>query len=251
MNPQSKPALIKIAGVHAALAVLRHRPADVVKIGYEPRHRAMLRDHLARAARNRVAYNEMSDAELERFGESEHHEGIVVIARTTPMSVEQVLDVRVPEAVVLALDGAMNPHNIGAIARSAGFLGASGLIVRTDRALALTPAALRVAEGAAEVLRIAKTDDLTGAIRLAKRAGYVVLGTESRAQMNALQMRFPAKCFLVLGAERDGISAEVRANLDGTICIPGQSDVDSLNVSVAAGILLAMALRRPEPAGRR
>ena len=203
-----------------------------------------------RTARERaIPCIESSARDLERAADSSHHEGACAIVRPRHgVSLEQLAaQLRTTHGAVLALDRVGNPHNIGAILRSAAYFGAVGIIVGdgagNDSSRALTPAAVRTAEGGAEFVPVVFTTDLAAALGRLKSAGASIVCTDAHAPGSALGYAWPRPCVLVLGNERDGISAPVRALADALVAIPGTGDIDSLNVSVAAGVLLA-ELRR-------
>jgi tRNA G18 (ribose-2'-O)-methylase SpoU len=143
----------------------------------------------------------------------------------------------------VALDGVENPHNVGAVIRSAAFLGADGVVVHGRTEAPFSPAALRVAEGGAEHVILGRVDDLAALLGVLADAGVAVVGTDAAASDDARAFRYPRRCVIVLGSEASGLSAAVRRTLTHTVGIRGTGAVESLNVSVAAGIVLAAATR--------
>lgn len=232
-----------IHGRKAALAVLRTRMDDVVRIAHGARGREELGPWLREAAARRIPYAERSDEELARLSGSVHHEGLVVVARARPGPDPRAVFermVRAEKFLVVALDGVSNPHNVGAVVRTAAFLGIDALLVRgRPERPALTAAAVRIAEGAAEHLPTAVVPDLDAFLRAARREGITTLGADARGKRDALTMRWPARGVLVLGNEARGLSAEVAHEIDVDVAIRGTGAVESLNVGVAAGILCA------------
>jgi TrmH RNA methyltransferase len=233
----------KIYGRKAALATLRARMDDVARIAFGPRDRKALGPVLREAAARRIPYAELDDPALARLAESVHHEGIVVIARPRPVGDPHALFARMaasPRFSLVALDGVTNPHNVGAIVRSAAFLGLDAVVTRGERGRApLTPAAVRVAEGAAEQIEVTPVPDLDAFLAGLRREGFAVLAADARGDEDAMTMRWPRRGVLVLGSEADGISPEVAREVDCRVAIRGSGAVESLNVSVAAGVLLA------------
>lgn len=233
----------KIYGRKAALAVLTHRMHDVVRIAYGPRDRKELGPHLREASQRRVPYAELDDPGLSRLAESLHHEGLVVIARRRrSMDAHELFAhaSRAPRSALLALDGITNPHNVGAIVRSAAFFGLDAIAVRARAGESpLTPAATRIAEGAAELLPVVPVPDLEVFLEALGREGHRVFAADMRGGRDAFQLRWPARSALVLGAEGAGLSPEVRRVVHDVVSIPGTGAVESLNVSVAAGVLVA------------
>ncbi|MBX7195022.1 MAG: RNA methyltransferase [Sandaracinaceae bacterium] len=233
----------KIYGRNAALAVLRTRMDDVARIAHGPRDRKELGPLLREAAARRIPYAELEDAQLSSLAESMHHEGLVVIARPRPVPDAHELFDRMTHAerfALVALDGVSNPHNVGAILRSAAFLGLDAVVMRGERGRTpLTPAAVRIAEGAAEQLPVVPVPDLDVFLAALGREGYRVLAADARGDEDAMTMRWPTRGVLVLGSEASGISDEVRRSIARAVSIRGTGAVESLNVSVAAGVLFA------------
>jgi TrmH RNA methyltransferase len=233
----------KIYGRKAALAVLRTRMDDVARIAHGPRVRRELGPLLSEAAARRVPYAELDDAALAKLAESMHHEGLVVVARPRPVLDAHALFHRMvaaPRFALVALDGVSNPHNVGAIVRSAAFLGIDAVVVRGEAGRApLTPAAMRIAEGGAEQVPVAPVPDLDALLAALRREGFGLLAADARGEEDAMTLRWPRRGVLVLGSEADGISPEVAREIERGVAIRGTGAVESLNVSVAAGVLLA------------
>jgi TrmH RNA methyltransferase len=199
------------------------------------------------AAARRVAYFEKDDAELRAIAGSAHHEGIVLEVRERDVLDDAVVIDRFgPDRGPLrlvALDGVENPHNVGAVIRTAAFLGADGVVVHGQAEVPFGAAALRVAEGGAEHVVLGRVADLAQVLSELARAGVAVVGTDATATEDARTFRYPRRCVVVLGSEAAGVSAAVRRVLTHTVGVRGTGAVESLNVSVAAGIVLAAATR--------
>jgi TrmH RNA methyltransferase len=184
--------------------------------------------------------------------ESTHHEGLVVVTRprhwTAPKELADTMAKR--RGVAIALDRVRNPHNVGAILRSAAFFGLDGVLLGTPAPHpGLPPAAVRVAEGGAERLLLSRTTDLAETLARLRVSGVSVVGTDARAGIPADQFAFERPLMLVLGNEREGLGDRIRARCDALIAIRGAGSVDSLNVAVAAGVLMGFAARvAPAPA---
>ena len=194
---------------------------------------------LREAARRRIAYREVSEEELSRMAESQHHEGVCVLVRRTAAATSDLAGRATPRGLIVALDHVGNPHNAGAILRTAAFFGAHGLVLGSDEREALTPAALRVAEGGAEHVPVVHCADLVAALETLRAEGLGIIGADSKARLPLAALKWPKRCVLVLGHERDGLSPAVRKCCDAGVHIAGSGAIDSLNVSVAAGVLIA------------
>jgi TrmH RNA methyltransferase len=234
----------RIVGLNAAHAVMQVRPDDVMHIAHARSARSELRALLREAARRRIAYREVEGEELARIADTVHHEGVCLMVR--PRREVRVADLTralLRQGVLVALDRVENPHNVGALLRSLAFFGARGLLLESERKSALSPATVRVAEGGAEYVPTCVVSDLGAALDELRDADVHVVGADAHRGEPATSYRFPSRCIIVLGSERHGIADAVEARCDQLVHIPGTNAVESLNVSVAAGILLAFATR--------
>lgn len=232
--------------MRAGLAVLAARPEDVVQVACSsrsgPEAFAALRD----AEERGTPCAELSDRELEQLASTPHHEGLVVTTRPRPWATpRQLTEVLVSNrGVALALDRVRNPYNIGAILRTAAFFGVDAVILGAMAPSPdLAPNAVRVAEGGAERVILCRTPDLGETLARMKTRGVKVVGADAHAQEDALGYRFPRPSVLVLGHEREGMTARVAAQCDALVRIAGSGAVESLNVSVAAGVLIGQLVR--------
>jgi len=233
----------KVYGVSAVLAVMAQRPEQVLSIAHTRAARKQLAGVLREAARRRIAYREVQEEELSRIAGSLHHEGVCVLA-LEPAALDLATMARrtEPRGLIVALDGVQNPHNVGAILRSAAFFGAVGLVLagqRGARAEGLPPAALRVAEGGAEHVGVLRVSDLVLALRQLAQAGLSIVGADAHAERSLTELRWPPRAVLVLGSEAAGLAREVRDLCDVSVRVVGRGALESLNVSVAAGVMLA------------
>jgi len=235
----SPAAAERVFGLAAAQAAFAVRPDAVKSIAYTAALRRPLADMLREAARRRIAYREVDAEELTRMSASVHHEGVclLVAARRAPKAADMLESVA-EQGLLLALDGVENPHNIGAILRSAAYFGVRGLIY-TGAEGSLPAAARRVAEGGAEHVPVLRVQALGGLLREAKGADIAVIGAGAHAKSSLDRFKWPERALIVLGHEQRGLSREAEVQCDKMVRIAGSQQVESLNVSVAAGILLA------------
>src|SRR5438105_4651467 len=154
--------------------------------------------------------------------------------------------------LLLALDGVQDPHNLGACLRSADACGALAVIVPRDRAAQLTPSARKVAVGAAETTPVVSVTNLARTLKLLKEAGLWVVGADVAAAKRADEVDLAGPVVLALGAEGSGLRHLTRQNCDFLVGLPQLADqrVESLNVSVAAGMLLYEAVRQRQAQSR-
>jgi TrmH RNA methyltransferase len=200
------------------------------------------------AAAQRLPCHEVSDAELDRIAGTGHHEGLCVLARPRAWLGTSELADRLVRAkgTCIALDRVRNPYNVGAVLRSAAFFGVDAALLGAPAPHpGLPPTAVRVAEGGVEHLALARTTDLADTLARLRSRGVRVVGTDGHATKSALEHRFERPAVLVLGNEREGLGERIRAQCDAVVAIRGAGTVESLNVAVAAGVLVSRMMQRP------
>jgi TrmH RNA methyltransferase len=238
----ARSSIEKVYGLRAVLAVHAARPGDITRIAYGERARGDIGELLREAAQRRVAYEERSDEDLERISGSPHHEGICIATLPRPVLEGRALLERATAGLSLALDGVTNPHNLGAIVRSMAWFGASTLVLPPSAGPGLTPAAVRVAEGGAEHVAVGRAE-IAPFLAAARARGSSIVAADARGTMDARRYAFRERTVLVMGAERTGVRPQTLAEADVVLVIGGAGKVESLNVSVAAGVLLALATK--------
>lgn len=237
-----------IQGLRAGLAVFARRPLDVLRVVHTRAVRHDLSDLARWAAAHHVPCIETADREVDRLAASSHHEGLCVLARPRRWSTATEIGHALLQSrgAAVALDRVRNPYNVGAILRSAAFFGVDGaLIGGSVPGPDLAPTAVRVAEGGAEELRLARTTDLADTLARLRSRGVRIFGADARAPTDAFRLTFERPAMLVVGHEREGIAPRVRAQCDTLVAIAGAGRIDSLNVAVAAGVLIAAMVRGP------
>ena len=242
----------RVYGLHAVRALLMRAPQRVLRVCLQRGRndqRAAERETLAQAAGRPV---ERVDAERLRgwVGEVAHQGVVAEVEPLRPMSedrfYEQLGGARDP--LVLALDGVQDPHNLGACLRTADACGVLAVLVPRDRAATLTAAARKVAAGAAETTPVVTVTNLARSLKLIKDAGLWIVGADSEAPQRAADADLRGGRCLVLGAEGKGLRELTRRSCDWLVSLPNLGSVESLNVSVAAGMLLYEAVRQRQPA---
>ena len=144
----------------------------------------------------------------------------------------------------VALDRVRNPYNIGAILRSAAFFGVDVALLGAPAPHPALPAdAVRVAEGGVEHLALSRTTDLADTLQRLRAKGVRVVGADGASRVSVVGYAFARPTVLVLGHEREGLSERVRTQCDAVVAIPGTGAVESLNVAVAAGVMIAELVR--------
>lgn len=233
----------KIYGVHAAHALFAQRPDAIVR-AYLTKDGLKLHGDLVKwCARYKRAYHLVEAADLEKISASVHHEGIVLLVKRKPRWNDAALVAHAEKApkrdVILLFDGVQNPHNIGAILRSAAHFGASAVAGARGDLPDMTPAAMRIAEGGAEHVAMAELFAPEATLKEMKILGYRLVATSSHTGTPLYGKPLPARCIIMLGGEVHGMTRRMFALADETRAVPGTGKVESLNVGVAAGVLLA------------
>lgn len=237
--------MLHVCGLAAVRALLARQPGRVERLFFEERLAPDLKSARQALARARKPYRKVEADELARVAGTVHHGGVVAIARPQPIA---ALD---PAAAVawardgnplLVLDGIANPHNLGAIARSAAFFGIERILLaeRPDQALP-SDASYRIAEGGLDSVSLYRAV-LPDALPKLKPAYRILGAAPGGAAMPRPGGGPPAA--LVLGNEETGLSPAVAAACDAMVGVPGSGRIESLNVGVAAGLLLYLATRR-------
>lgn len=234
-----------IYGIRAGLAVLEKRPADVLRVGYDGTLERDLREVLRTCETLEVPCSALSEAELSRLAYSDQHEGLLL--ETTPRKfappsalAELLLRKR---GLAVAFDRVRNPYNVGAVLRTAAFFGVDAALLGTPAPHPALPAqAVRVAEGGAEHLLLSRTTDLADTLSRLRKAGVLVIGAEDYGTSTVASVVQKRPAVLVLGHEREGLSDRVRVQCDAMVAIKGSGHVRSLNVSIAASILIAQLI---------
>lgn len=242
-----------IHGIHAVQALLERHPQRVLKLRVAAaRDDARVARLLQLAAAAGVPHERLDAAQLARRQAGEVHQGVLAEVRPQePWSEEQLFAALqgASQPLLLALDGVQDPHNLGACLRTADACGALAVVVPRDRAAQLNPTVRKVAAGAAETTPVAVVTNLARTLRLLKDAGCWVIGADAQASQDADAVDLKGPVVLVMGAEGAGLRQLTRQHCDLLVRLPSLGAVESLNVSVAAGMLLYEAVRQRRRVG--
>jgi 23S rRNA (guanosine2251-2'-O)-methyltransferase len=235
-----------VFGFHAVLSRLRADPSSVLEIFLdETRNDARAKDLVAAAERSKVHLMRVPTKRLDGFYGGGRHQGVV--ARVQVGNAADTLD-EVLEAVqtpmLLVLDGVTDPHNLGACLRVANAAGAHAVVAPKDRAAGITPTVSKVASGAAEATPYLMVTNLARTLAELKERNIWIVGADERAEKSLYEADLPESIAWVLGAEGDGMRRLTRESCDLLVKIPMRGEVESLNVSVSAGICLYESVRR-------
>ncbi len=227
-----------IYGIRPVIEALRGKRREVFEILDSAGNREVAKA----AAASGVSVKRIPHARVRELARGAAHQGVA--ARVGPYPYAELDDVlAVPDPVVAVLDGVTDPHNLGAVLRVADGAGASGVVIPKDRAVGVTAAAVKASAGASEHVPVARETNLRQAIDRMKEAGlWVYAAAVGGTTYTELDLTGPVA--LVLGSEGRGVRRLVREGCDGLISIPMLGAVESLNVSVAAAVLLYEARRQ-------
>ena len=197
----------------------------------------------AEAATRGVPVRSVPRNRIEELARGGVHQGVVARVGPYPYSgLEEIL--AAPDPLVVVLDGVTDPRNLGAVLRVADGTGASGVVVPKDRAVGVTPAAVKASAGASEHVSVARETNLRRALERMKEAGVWAYAAEGGAETSYTDLDLSGPVAFVLGSEGRGVRRLVREGCDGVFSVPMRGAVSSLNVSVAAAILLFEARRQ-------
>ncbi len=234
-------------GFHAVGARLRAAPQTVRELFFDPTRRdARMQQFLRKVQQAGVDAVPLESARLAALAGTERHQGVVarVDELPGPADLHAVLDAVEGAPLVLALDGVTDPHNLGAILRTADAAGVHLVIAPKDHAVGLNATVARVASGAADTVPYLMVTNLVRSLRELQERGLWVIGTDDQAEADLYGADWRQPLVLVLGAEGHGMRRLVRETCDQLVRIPMAGAVESLNVSVAAGVCLFEAVRQ-------
>jgi len=235
-----------IYGVLPVLEALRAgaRRIDRIVIAEGVRD-SRLREVLEAARSARVPVRREPRVALDRLTHSANHQGVLAVTSAASYSDADDLVSRIShDTVFILLDGVEDPHNLGAIIRTAECGGAGAVIVPERRAAHLTDAVAKTSAGAVEHLPVARVTNLASFIEELKKHNVWVVGVESSGQMAYTEFNYSGATALVFGGEGAGLHRLVRERCDAVVSIPMRGKVTSLNVSVAVGVVLFEVLRQ-------
>jgi TrmH RNA methyltransferase len=243
---RSELAEVRLYGMNACRAAFAARPQDLRKVYLSDARIGALRDVLAWCVKHRLGYRVVETEDLDKLAASTHHEGVVFdLRRPAAPTLDALLASLAPgPQVLLWLDGVGNPHNFGAVLRSAAHFGVAGVLLPPSTTLTLSGAAARVAEGGAEVVPVVRVDALDGALARLRQSGFTLAATLPRDGESIYTTALPDRVVLVFGAEGEGMQSSLIAACQLRLTIPGSGRVESLNIANAVGVMLGECWRR-------
>jgi 23S rRNA (guanosine2251-2'-O)-methyltransferase len=239
-----------VYGVHAVREALGTRPVDYVLItrGYQnPR----LQEIIDTCRASGISLRFSPRPAVERAAGTVHHQNVVAVCAPKAYDDLSAIVAGVERPLLVALDGVEDPANLGAIIRTVVAAGATGMMIPERRAAGLSPAVARAAAGGLEHAKVARVPNLVRALMDLKKGNLWVYGFEAGAAKSYTELDYAHGCVLVLGGEGHGLHRLVREACDELGSIPLHGPVSSLNVSVAAGVVLYEAVRQRAPGRER
>lgn len=236
-------------GIHAVRVLLTRQPQRVRRVLLAGgRDAGRLAEIRALAQKAGVQVDAADDALLDKFAEGGRHQGAVAEilprAEDPETQLEEALESAAGAPLLLVLDGVQDPHNLGACLRSADAAGVAAVIVPRDRAAGMTPVVRKVAAGAAETVPLVAVVNLARTLRQLKERGIWLVGTDDTADKGLYESDLKGPLALVMGSEGEGLRRLTRECCDLLVSIPMAGAVESLNVSVATGVVLFEAVRQ-------
>jgi len=236
---------LRLFGLNAVLAAFAARPDALRKLYLLEARIPRLQPVLKWCVANRVGYRVVEDGDLNKLAGTTHHEGVVADVQRAPVLALDAWLQQLPQGPVLALwlDGVGNPHNLGAILRSAAHFGVGALLLPDASSLAISGAAARVAEGGAEAVPLVRLPPSSQALQQLRSAGFGLAATLVSGGDDVFNAALPQRLVYVMGAESEGMDRGLAAQCDLQVSIAGTGAVESLNVASATAVLLAQWAR--------
>ena len=234
-------------GWNACMSAFKKRPESLLRLFYSRTRGSQLKEVKVWCAEKKLPFRQLDEESLNKVASGTHHEGLVMVVRPRPCdSVHRLIRANFPEkGLVVFLDGIDNPHNQGAILRSCAYFSTQGLVLpKSGTVTGITSSAARMAEGGWESVPIYRNTDLSSTLRDFRQKGWYVVGADPDAKESLSSVKITFPVVLVLGNEQEGLSNPVKRRCDRLVNIPGKGEMQSLNVSVAGGIILAELDRR-------
>jgi len=239
----------KLTGIHAVKEALEAQsPMDRIVIA-KGRQDTRVEEIVQLARKQGISVRFEDRGQLDRLANSKDHQGVVALAAARAAGTLEDILARANASqgqmgLVVLLDGVEDPHNLGAIIRTALAAGAHGVVIPERRAAGLTDTVARASAGALAHLPIAKVTNLARSMEELKKAGYWLVGLDEDGDKSYTEVDYKVPTGIVLGSEGKGLHELTRKRCDFIVSLPTTGPVKSLNVSVAAGVVLFEAIRQ-------
>lgn len=238
-----------ITGIHAVESALKNDADNITQVWIAENKRNQRIKELINHAQKRGLIAHRSDMpQLDKLAKTRQHQGVVAEynapASYTEDDLLTLLDKLDSPALLLVLDGVTDPHNLGACLRTAEGAGVHAVIAPKDNAVGLTPAARKVASGAAETIPFVQVTNLVRTMEKIKKMGIWFIGTSDKSTGDLYTQNFKTPTAIVMGAEGKGLRRLTEEHCDELVSIPMAGQISSLNVSVATGVCLYEVVRQ-------
>lgn len=241
----TKKSELKIHGFNACMAVFKRRPDAIVRLYLTQARMKVLGDIVRFCVENRRAYHVSSLEELDDVSGATHHEGVCMVIKLPPFPTAQDLAKwSAKPGCWLALEDIGNPHNLGAIMRSAAHFGAKGVFLVAPKASWETGAFYRTAEGGAEAVPMIPVESLEELVDLTRELGLELYGTSGHKGSDLYKTKLSTKAVFFMGSEGPGLSEAALRQSAKLLKIPGTGAVESLNVSTATALFMGEWFRQ-------
>ncbi|WP_020160440.1 23S rRNA (guanosine(2251)-2'-O)-methyltransferase RlmB [Methylobacter marinus] len=241
--------LTKLFGIHAVQAALDYSPKKINKAWVDTqRQDKRLMQVIDNLLSLGIEPEKTDRKKLDRFAEGKNHQGIVIAvempAELSESDLKQAVETSSGTPLLLVLDNVQDPHNLGACLRTADATGVQGVIITKDNATGITPTVCKVASGAAETVPVYQVTNLSRTLRWLKEQGIWIMGATGAATQTVYQTDLTMPLAMVVGAEGKGLRRLTQEQCDFLVKLPMLGQVESLNLSVATGVLLYEAMRQ-------
>jgi 23S rRNA (guanosine2251-2'-O)-methyltransferase len=235
-----------VYGIHAVEEALKAGGPKIERICVERGQRNPRIQQIIDLAREKhVPFSFEEKSWLDRKSEGERHQGVLCyVAEMPTLEIEDLIAQASTPGLIVVLDGIEDPHNLGAILRSAEVAGADGIVLPARRSAGLSATAVKSSAGAATHAKVARAGNIANSLELLKQNGYWIVGLAGESRTPVWQADFKLPTALVLGNEGSGLHRLIKDRCDFLVSIPVRGRINSHNVSVAAGIALYEALRQ-------
>lgn len=239
----------RLTGIHAVREALEAGSAFDRIVIAKGRQDSRIEEIVQLARARGIAVRFEDRVQLDRLANTRDHQGVVALAAArAAATLEDILEnanhSRGQQGLIVLLDGVEDPHNLGAIIRTALAAGAHGVVIPERRAAGLTDTVARASAGALAHLPVAKVTNLSRAMEELKEAGYWLVGLDEAADKSYTEVDYTSPTGIIMGGEGSGLHELTRKRCDFVVSLPTRGPVKSLNVSVATGVVLFEALRQ-------
>lgn len=239
----------KIFGLHAVNSAITHSSTKITQAWVDKNRQDKRLKHIYTELTDlKIPLSIVDRRELDKIAASQNHQGVVIEVDLPGLRSEHQLreDLQTISATpfLLVLDQVQDPHNFGACLRTADAAGVNGVIITKDKSVGITPTVCKVACGAAETVPVYQVTNLARSLRMLQENGLWIVGSSDRAEQSLYTTDLTMPLALVMGTEESGMRQLTTKHCDYLVKIPMQGQVESLNVSVAAGIMMFEVLRQ-------